>query len=178
LRLMQRSDVDLTCDPPTITVPLDVKNDHRPRVIPLNERGKKMIERIMARATKLGSTRPENYLFPFRIKRNLFDPTRPASPSWTNGQWNKLVKAALEKKIIPFRISRRNFRNQPITKMLEAGVPIETVRVIAGHVSDEMTRYYDQHRTSVKAAALDLIDPDRKKPKSDFPQRKREGVTA
>lgn len=179
LRLMQLSDIDLVGDPSTITVPLGAKNEHRPRVIPLNIRGKKMVERMLERAAKRGSTRPEHYVFPFRVKRNMFDPNRPASASWTNYQWNKLIAKALELKIIPFRISRRNFRNQPITKMLESGVPIETVRSVAGHVSDEMTRYYDQHRTTVKAAALDLIDPDRKKPQPEFPQRRYgRGVTA
>lgn len=178
LRKMKRSDIDLISETPTMTVPLDVKNQYRPRVIPLNERGKKMVERMLARAQKLGSTRPEHYLFPFREKRNKFDPTRPASPSWTNAQWRRLVAKALELKIIPFRISRRNFRNQPITKMLEAGVPIETVRAVAGHVSEEMTRYYDQHRTSVKAAALDLIDPDRKKPAAFSTFKRGKGVSA
>jgi integrase len=177
LRKMQRSDIDLESDPPTIVIP-EGKNQYRPRVIPLNEHGLKMVERMLARAAERGSTRPEHYVFPFRVKRNLFDPTRPASPSWTNAQWNKLVAKALELKIIPFRISRRNFRNQPITKMLEAGVPIETVRSVAGHVSDEMTRYYDQHRTTVKAAALSLIDPDRKKPVGFSTRKRRRGVIA
>jgi integrase len=177
LRKMRRLDIDLQGDPPTITIP-EGKNQYRPRMIPLNERALKMVDRMLARAAERGSSRPEHYVFPFRVKRNLFDPTRPASPSWTNAQWNKLVRKALELKIIPFRISRRNFRNQPITKMLEAGVPIETVRSVAGHVSDEMTRYYDQHRTSVKAAALDLIDPDRKKPAMNSIGKSGKGLSA
>lgn len=178
LRLMQLSDIDMEAEPPTITVPLNVKNEHRPRVIPLNERGRIMVMGMLDRAKSLGASRLEHYLFPFRIKRGLHDPSRPASPSWTNWQWNALNRRALELKIIPFRVTRRNFRNQPITKMLEAGVPIETVRAVAGHVSDEMTRYYAQHRLTVKADALSLIDPERKKRPSGIFTRGRKGASA
>lgn len=178
LRLMRRSDTDLNSTPPTITVPLEAKNQYRPRVIPLNEHGREMVRRMLERAAKIGSTRPEHYLFPFRVKRGMYDPTRPASSSWTNSQWRKLVAKALERKIIPFRISRRNFRNQPITKMLEAGVPIETVRAVAGHVSEEMTRYYAQHRLEIRAQAVNLINPPKKKPTAFSTGKNGKGVSA
>ncbi|MGC9225624.1 MAG: hypothetical protein ACP5E2_17095, partial [Terracidiphilus sp.] len=44
------------------------------------------------------------------------------------------------------------------TRLLEAGVEIETVRSIAGHVSARMTEYYSHVRAQTKYAALMRIE--------------------
>lgn len=160
LRMLQLKDVDLEGDPPTLNVPRDMKNPHRQRRIPLNERGCIQIDRLLRRAHSLGSTRPEHYLFPFRDKRSkLYDPTRPASESWLRYQWKKMVSAALEQGAISFRIKPHNLRHQIITKLLENGQPEEVVRAIAGHVSRKMMEHYSHARIQRKLEALDAINP-------------------
>lgn len=179
LRMLQLQSIDMEANPPYFKVPKNMKNPNRPRNIPLNERGATIMGRLLDRARSLGSTRPEHHLFPLRIKRNLFDPTRPASESWIRFRWKLLVDAAMEAKIISFRITPHNLRHQAITKLLDNGVPIETVRQIAGHGVDSIvTRHYHHGRMEVMARALNTIDPGSKRPVPAFPQKKGKGVTA
>jgi hypothetical protein len=52
-----------------IYIPPDAcKNKHRPRKIALNEVARWAASKVYQRAIKLGSTKPEHYLFPFRVK--------------------------------------------------------------------------------------------------------------
>lgn len=177
LRMLQRGAIELNADPPHFTVPKNMKNPNRPRTIPLNERGVTMMTRILHRASGIGSTRPEHYVFPFRVKRNMFDPNRPASESWIKAQWKKLVDAAIEAKVISFRIKPHNLRHQAITKLLDNGVPIETVRQIAGHGVDSIvTRHYHHARLETLARAMDAIDPDKKKPAHVVHPKKEKGA--
>lgn len=196
LRMLQLQAVDLDADPPYFRVPKNMKNPNRPRMIPLNERGAEIMRRILKRSSSLGSSRPEHYVFPLRIKRNLFDPTKPASESWLRYRWKLLVDAARRtcctcscdkdqctchtfKPILTFALKPHNLRHQSITKLLDGGVPIETVRQIAGHGVDSIvTRHYHHGRMEVMARALDAIDPDRKGPRPEFPQKRGKGVTA
>lgn len=197
LRMLQLGSIDLEGDPfPYFQVPKNMKNPNRPRRIPLNERGVEIMGRILKRADKMGSSRPEHYLFPLRIKRNLFDPTKPASESWIRYRWKLLVDNARNtcaecdqeksgcgclkfKPILTFQLKPHNLRHQSITKMLDSGAPIEVVRQIAGHGVDSIvTRQYHHGRMEVMARALGAIDPDRKKPQPDFPQKRGKGVTA
>jgi integrase len=164
LRLLQLKNIDLDNDPPILSVPRDMKNPHRQRRIPLNERGRIQMLRLLERAHSLGSTAPEHYLFPFRDRRSkLHDPTRPASESWLKYQWKKMVNAAIEQGAISFAIKPHNLRHQIITKLLEDGQPEEVVRAIAGHVSRRMMEHYSHSRIQRKFQALDAINPDRKR---------------
>ena len=164
LRLLQLKNVDLESDPPILSVPRDMKNPHRQRRIPLNDRGRIQMVRLLERAHSLGSTGPEHYLFPFRDKSSkLYDPTRPASESWLKYQWKKMVNAALRQGAIGFAIKPHNLRHQIITKLLEDGQPEEVVRAIAGHVSRRMMEHYSHSRIQRKFQALDAINPDRKR---------------
>ncbi len=164
LRMLQLKDVDLESDPPILSVPRDMKNPHRQRRIPLNDRGRIQMERLLDRARSLGSTRPEHYLFPLRDKRSKqYDPTRPASESWLKYQWKKMVSAALAQGAVRFSIKPHNLRHQIITKLLEDGQPEEVVRAIAGHVSRRMMEHYSHARIERKFQALESINPDRKR---------------
>jgi len=197
LRMLQIGYIDLEGDPyPYFQVPKNMKNQNRPRRIPLNERGVEIMSRILKRAKKLGSHNPEHYVFPLRIKRNLFDPTKPASESWIRYRWSLLVSAARNtctdcdrekalcvcprfKPILTFKLKPHNMRHQSITKLLDSGAPIEVVRQIAGHgVDSVVTRQYHHGRMEVMNRALSGIDPDRKKPQPDFPQKKKNGASA
>lgn len=188
LRFLQLGAIYLENDPPYFHVPKNMKTPTRQRNIPLNERGYTMMERIIKLANKKGSTRPEHYVFAFRVKRNFFDPTRPASESWLKYRWKMLVDAAMTscidcfkaesecqcqhlhfKPILTFRLTPHGLRHQCITRILDSGVPIETARHIAGHGVDSLvTRGYHHARMETMARALDVINPDRKKPKSSY----------
>jgi len=196
LRMLQLGSIDMDSEPPSFRVPKNMKNPNRPRDIPLNERGAAIMEQLINRAKSLGSTRQDHYLFPLRIKRNLFDPTRPASESWIKYRWKLLVDAARRtcmhcakgrqecqcqtfSPILTFKLKPHNLRHQIITKLLEGGTPIETVRHIAGHGVDSVaTRIYSHGRMAVMARALETININRKKPQPDFPQKKGKGVSA
>lgn len=165
LRMLQLGAIDLDSDPPYFSVPKNMKTPQRRRTIPLNERGSKIMGRLMERAHKLGSTRTEHYLFPFRVKRNLFDPARPASESWIKSRWKRLVDDAMSAGVLSFQIKPHNLRHQAITKLIDYGVPIETVRQIAGHGVDSIiTRHYAHARLETLARAVNAIDPDKKRP--------------
>jgi integrase len=163
LRRLQLGNLFLTADGISeIYVPGDaVKNNHRPRKIPLNAPAKWAIEQCFKRALKLGCCEPEHYLFPFRVIRNEFDPTRPASRSWLRKSWQNLRKATGFVKLTP-----HDLRHHCITRMLENDVNPETVIAIAGHVGRKMMEYYAHQRTRVKYAAVMAIEPMRKAPES------------
>lgn len=196
LRMLKLEAIHLDTDPPYFHVPKNMKTAHRQRNIPLNERGAEMMRRCMTEAAKRGSTRPEHYLFPFRVKRNLFDPTRPASESWLRYRWKLLVDAAMRtcihcfdkqnacqcdkfRPVLPFRLKPHNMRHQCITRMIDSGTPIELVRMIAGHGVDSIaTRGYIHGRMEVMARAMDAIDPGNKKPASISTSRNGKGQSA
>ncbi|HKT52025.1 MAG TPA: tyrosine-type recombinase/integrase [Candidatus Angelobacter sp.] len=155
LRSLQLQHVKLDHEPPTIHIPDGkVKNEFRARVVPLNSVAAKQARRIVDRARKLGSWRPEHYIFPFRIKAGVYDVTRPASPYFIRSAFRSMRRVTGLDWLQP-----RNFRNQIITKLFESGTPDETIMSIAGHQSIRMSRYYSRIRISAKAEALRAICP-------------------
>jgi integrase len=128
----------------------------------LNGVGVKQMRRMLDRASSLGATQPDHFIFPFRVKRNFYDPTRPTSESWLKKIWKKLVDAAIQREVIPFRITPHDLRHQIITKLLEAGTPENTVMAIAGHVRREMLEHYSHTRIAAKKAALSAIMPKKR----------------
>ena len=146
-------------NPSEIYIPSDaVKNESRPRKIALNITAEWAIKQCLRRATKLGSTKPEHFLFPFRVKRNTYDPERRPSRWWIRNNWNKLREKTGLHKLCP-----HDLRHVFITRMLENGVDPETVRSIAGHVTEEMMQYYSHHRRQTKYAAVMAVEPTLKK---------------
>ncbi len=140
---------------PEIYIPEDsVKNNSRPRKIPLNSQARWAVGECLKRALKLGACEPEHFLFPFRVRRNEFDPTRHASKSWLRKSWDKLRAATGFHELSP-----HDLRFHCITRMLENDVNPETVIAIAGHVSRKMMEYYAHQRTRVKYAAVQAIQP-------------------
>jgi integrase len=152
LRNLRFRDVDLEANPPRMTVNGETaKNRYRGRTIPLNGVAKTSLEFCMNRARKIGSTRPEDYIFPYRRGKGdtSWVPSRPASGSWMKKPFAALRKAADMPWLTP-----HCFRHQAITELLENGTAEETVRSIAGHVSVEMMRHYSHPRMEAKMAAL------------------------
>jgi integrase len=167
LRGLKIKNIDMGAKPPILYVPSDkVKNEYRARVIPLNERGWTQLDRILGRAGRIGSKLPDHYIFPLRTrsgKNPEYDPTRPASESFLRKQWDKMRQEAGFPWLRP-----HDLRHQIITKLLENGIPEQTVMSIAGHVSREMLEHYSHQRVDAKMRALDIIDPDkRRNPQSE-----------
>jgi integrase len=150
LRGLQRKHFVMTAERSDVYIPSDVvKNEYRARRIPLNPTAKKLAQRALDRAASLGSKDPEHYVFPFREKRNNFDPTRPASSSWMRKQFEELRVAAE----LPW-LRPHDLRHQAITKFLENGSAEETVMAIAGHVSNQMLKHYSHPRIEAKYDAV------------------------
>jgi integrase len=150
-----------------IYVPEDaVKNTSRPRKIALNSTARWAMEQCHRRALALGSYDPNHFLFPFRSKRNTFDPTRPASRSFLRKSWDRLRDATGFPDICP-----HDLRHLCITRMLENDVQPETVRSIAGHVTQKMMEYYSHHRRETKYAAVMAIDPKHSRRRTETTSR-------
>lgn len=150
LRNLQLKHVYLETIPPKIHIPDDkVKNEFRARVIPLNQEALHFVTLAVNRAKKLGACTPEHFIFPFRIARNRFDVTRPATRSFIKRAFREMREVTGLTWLQP-----RNFRNQVITKLFESGVPDETIISIAGHQSIRMSRHYSRIRIDAKAEAL------------------------
>jgi site-specific recombinase XerD len=155
LRLLQIKHLKLDQETPTIHIPDgSVKNELGARVVPLNHVAEKQIRRILKRAHALGAWSPEHYVFPYRMKKNIYDVTRPASPNFLRTAFRSMRRATGMEWLQP-----RNFRNQVITKLFEKGTPQETIISIAGHQSLKMSRYYSLLKISAKAEALRAICP-------------------
>jgi integrase len=140
------------------------KTDAGTRTIPLNETASRAVARLLGRASMLGASEPDHYLFPaFRFKHTRdasaagagFDPTRPMQ-TWRTA-WRKLTRAA---GLAGFRF--HDLRHHCITRLAEAGTPEQTLMAIAGHISREMLEHYSHIRMQAKrtaVAALDIPNP-------------------
>jgi len=138
--------------------PGGAKNVHRIRRIPMNDESLAGVKLALARARRLGSVEPDHYLFPFRINRAKFDPTRRQTTFKT--AWKKLIVAA---GLPGFRMY--DLRHHAITVLLEnADVSDETAEAIAGHISREMKKQYSHIRIEARRAAVEALTPQKKKP--------------
>jgi integrase len=137
------------------------KTDAGCRVIPLNETATWALARLMERAAKLGATEPDHYLLPaacFRYTKtgkNVagagYDPTRPRK-TWRSA-WISLTKIAG----LP-GLRFHDLRHHCITRLAEEGVPDQTLKAIAGHVSSQMLEHYSHIRMQAKRQAVAAID--------------------
>lgn len=125
------------------------KNKYRIRTIPLTDEAKWAAHQIAARAHSLGATSPQQCLFPFRVKRNLFDPDRPMTESGIKKPFDEIRKAAG----VPY-LDIHGLRHSAITRLAEAGTPIPVIMSMAGHISPRMTQHYTQISEQAKRAAL------------------------
>ena len=110
---------------------------------------------LFERAKKLGSMKPEHYLFPLRVKRNQYDPDRPATRWFLRCSWNHLRQLSGFHQLRP-----HDLRHHAITRMLENGFDGELVNAISGHVSQRMSEFYFHQRTRVRYEAALAIEPD------------------
>jgi integrase len=153
LRAIQVKHIHIDTVPPFIEISADpVKNEFRGRTIPLNPEALGAIKWLLKRLRGLGGGQFDDYLFPFRVKRNCYALNRPASPQFIRSAFNGMRAAA----DLPW-LTPHCLRHQIITKMLEQGAPEETVRAIAGHVSRQMMLHYSHLRIQAKAEVLNSL---------------------
>ncbi len=168
LRTLRLKNVRLDHLPPIVNVSEEAKNKHRIRAVPLNDTALSAIRGLLALARERGSVEPEHYLIAHRLKNGTYVPERPASPYFIRTAFRAIGSACGLRWVTPTK-----FRHQAITKLLESGAPDETVRAIAGHVSQRAMSYYSHIRIEAKKIALDRLHPLAEEGKS---ASKREGV--
>jgi integrase len=127
------------------------KNKYRIRTIPLDSEGIKASLFLLQRAKRLGATAPDHFVFPFRIIRNEFDPSRAMTESGIRHPWGE-VRAAAD---LPW-LRQYDLRHSAITRLAEAGTPIQVIMDMAGHVSQRMSAHYTHISMQAKRRAVDL----------------------
>jgi integrase len=144
--------------PSTVYIPPEiVKNRNRPRKIPMNPLAKWAFEQCYKRALACGSCGPEDYLFPFWLYRNKWDPKRPASRWFLRKSWGHLVRLANVPGLHP-----HDLRHQFITRGLENGVDPDSLRAVCGHINPKLTDYYSHIRIQAKLAVVMAVMPKKK----------------
>jgi integrase len=121
------------------------KNKYRVRSVPLLDDGLWALGELIERARSLGSCDPQHYLFPMRLRTNLWDPASPVSDWGLAKPWNEIRSAAG----LPW-FQMNALRHTALTRYAEAGTPVEIMQSYAGHISEKMTRHYVQISEAVK----------------------------
>jgi integrase len=119
------------------------------RVIPLNEDASSAMRELYRRASGMGVTQPDHYVFP-ACENGRFDPTIPQK-SWRSA-WRSLRKAA---GIAALRF--HDLRHHAITELAESQASDSTIMAIAGHVSRQMLEHYSHVRLDLKRKVLDEL---------------------
>ncbi|MGC2656920.1 MAG: tyrosine-type recombinase/integrase [Bryobacteraceae bacterium] len=152
LRRTRLRDVDLNSNPPTYYVARDGGEfDVIPRLIPLSPDAQAAFRRAIERANKLGARYREQFIFPLRVNRTLYDPTKPASKSWLRHQTR-----VLRERTGINRLNPQVWRHQLCTEMLEQGVPSENLIGVLGRVSENMLEAYKHTSLRAKQEALGM----------------------
>jgi len=148
LRGLRWSDIDLFEG--VMAIP-DSKSEAGKRRIPLMPDAMLGYRILLERATKLGISGPEFYVFP-ACEHGHIDGTRPQK-TWRTS-WRNLTRAAGLR-----GLRFHDLRHQCITELLEDGAPEATVLSIAGHVSRKMMEHYSHIRMEAKRKALSGLTP-------------------
>ena len=135
------------------------KTDAGARLIPLNVAALFAAERLVERAKSLGAYLPEHFLLLANDSKHTkesavtsvgYDPNNHQK-SWRSA-WRSLTRAA-GLRGLRFHDLRHCF----ITKLAEAGVPIQVTMSLAGHMNREMTRHYTHISDGAVRRAVDAI---------------------
>jgi len=160
LKGLRWSDIDLLND--TLTIRRS-KTEAGLRVIPLTPDAFEVLVQIRKRAELFGEVLPEHYVFAsFKpvgrfnnreiVEHRMlqFDPTKPIG-SWKKA-WAKLItKAGLQ------GLRFHDLRHHSITELAESGASEQTIKAIAGHVSERMLARYSHIRLEAKRNALEAL---------------------
>lgn len=143
-----------------------VKNNNRPRKIPLVPQAEWAFQQCMKRALACGSCKPNDHLFPLRLSIGKWDPERPASRSWLRKSWDHLVRIAGTPGLRP-----HDLRHQFITRKIEEGWESDPLRSLCGHVNPKLTEYYSHVRDHKK---LELLNGPPSVPAAPKPKPRRD----
>lgn len=180
---LQLGRIHLDRNSPRITISrVTTKTDAGARDIPLNRVALLAIERLIERAHKFGSHKPDHYLLPADLSKHTreyscnqrceckgkgcekgtkdplftrrFDGFDPTIPQrgWDTA-WGKLRTAAG----LP-GIHFYSLRHTSITAGAEENVPLSVMKSLAGHWDESMTEYYTTVRENPKAKAVAAIE--------------------
>lgn len=127
------------------------KNKYRIRTIPLSDEGIKAAEFLQKRARRLGSYLHEHYVFPFRVRKGTYDPTKPGTECLMRSGW-EACRAAAD---VPW-LRVYDLRHTAITRLAEAGTPIQVIMDMAGHVSQKMQMHYTHVSMQAKRLAINI----------------------
>jgi integrase/uncharacterized protein YodC (DUF2158 family) len=139
MRAIRLGDIDIVKR--TIRIPNSVAHvRYRGRTIPIKSAdGLWATEKLMDRARDLGASLPIHFLYPFRLTRKAFDPTRPMTVSGLKKRWEGVRKAS---GIIWF--TPKDTRHTAITRWAESGVDPGLITMWAGPISTRWLNYYMQ----------------------------------
>jgi integrase len=151
LRGMQWRDVDLMDRALTVR---RSKTSAGERVIPLNEDAWRAIQELRDRSKQLFGTTlsPEWYVFPRAHGLHRPDPTQPMGRGGWRTAWRTLAKLAGLK-----GLRFHDLRHHAITELAESQTSDQTIRSIAGHVSEKMLEHYSHIRLDAKRSALNAL---------------------
>jgi integrase len=147
LRAIRLADISLTPGIETLQIRREgAKNKFRMRTIPLETEDVHWAARqLIDRARGLGACLPHHYLFPIAEGRENYNPNRPMSESGLKKRWAEVRGAAGLTWLRPY-----DLRHTAITRMAEAGTPIQVIMAFAGH----MTLRMQQHYTAISMMAM------------------------
>jgi integrase len=123
------------------------KTEAGQRMIPLNDDALSVMKALYSRASAIGGTHPDHYVFP-ACENGHIDPAIPQK-SWRSA-WRSLRKAAG----IP-ALRFHGLRHHAIMELAEGQSSDATIMAIAGHVSRQMLEHYSHVRLDLKRKALD-----------------------
>jgi len=166
MRALRLGDVFLG-DAPVLQIRSEgAKNKFRIRTIPLESQEVNWAMRgLLERARRLGACGPHCYLFPFHVTADRYDAARPMSVWGLRKAWDAVRS---ESGLDWLRVY--DLRHAAITRMAEAGVPIQVIMSFAGHMSPRMQQHYTAISMQAKrgwAATVFLREtrgPQRKEP--------------
>jgi len=128
------------------------KNQYRMREVPLNEVAFAAICRAIEIAVERGSRNPDHFLFPRRLKRDWWDPTRPQTSF--KKAWARIKEIGGIDKTLRIH----DCRHDACSNMLEnPSVTPQTAIDILGHVSEKMLKRYGHLSRAAKRAAVDAL---------------------
>ena len=151
------------------------KTDAGARRVPLNAMAQWAVSKLRERAEAMGSRKPTHYLLPENMGRHTkkndplhgktgYDPTRPQislRSAWESlceeagKRWKKTHKDESD----PFAdFGFHGLRHTFITHCGQAGVQIERVMAMVGHMSGEMTRYYMHLNDAATRSVVDKVE--------------------
>jgi integrase len=127
------------------------KTDGSTRNIPLNPTARWALDQLLARAYRLGSQLPDDYLLPRRVNTDTYDVTRHQVSF--RSAWRKLTRAAGLR-----GLRFHDLRHHAITRLAESpDVSEGTIMAIAGHLSPQMVAHYSHVRQLAKREAVSRL---------------------